>query len=35
MKAAITKSYGKKGDTILNMNYAAVDRGVDLSLIHI
>ena len=29
MKAAITKSYGKKGDTILNMNYAAVDRGVD------
>ena len=28
MKAAITKSYGKKGDTILNMNYAAVDRGV-------
>lgn len=26
MKAAITKSYGKKGDTILNMNYAAVDR---------
>ena len=29
MKAAITKSYGKKGDTILNMNYAAVDKGVD------
>ncbi len=29
MKAAITKSYGKKGDTILNMNYAAVDRGVE------
>ena len=29
MKAAITKSYGKKGDTILNMNYAAVDGGVD------
>lgn len=29
MKAAITKSYGKKGDTILNMNYAAVDKGVN------
>ncbi|NLK37155.1 MAG: pyruvate:ferredoxin (flavodoxin) oxidoreductase [Epulopiscium sp.] len=29
MKAAITKSYGKKGDTILNMNYAAVDKGVE------
>ena len=29
MKAAIKKSYGKKGDTILNMNYAAVDQGVD------
>ena len=29
MKAAITKSYGKKGDAILNMNYAAVDKGVD------
>ena len=29
MKAAIKKSYGKKGDAILNMNYAAVDQGVD------
>ena len=29
MKAAIKKSYGKKGDDILNMNYAAVDKGVD------
>ena len=29
MKAAIKKSYGKKGDDILNMNYQAVDRGVD------
>ncbi len=29
MKSAITKTYGKKGDAILNMNYAAVDRGVD------
>ncbi|WP_313524761.1 pyruvate:ferredoxin (flavodoxin) oxidoreductase [Anaerotignum sp.] len=29
MKAAIKKSYGKKGDTILNMNYAAVDKGVE------
>ena len=29
MKAAIKKSYGKKGDDILNMNYAAVDKGVE------
>ncbi|MGL4791264.1 MAG: pyruvate:ferredoxin (flavodoxin) oxidoreductase [Anaerotignaceae bacterium] len=29
MKAAIKKSYGKKGDAILNMNYSAVDQGVD------
>ena len=29
MKAAIKKSYGKKGDAILNMNYAAVEQGVD------
>ena len=27
MKAAIVKSYGKKGETIVNMNYAAVDAG--------
>ncbi len=27
MKAAIVKSYGKKGENIVNMNYAAVDKG--------
>ena len=27
MKAAIVKSYGKKGEHIVNMNYAAVDAG--------
>ncbi len=27
MKKFIKKSYGKKGDNIVNMNYAAVDRG--------
>ncbi len=27
MKKAIDKSYGKKGEHIVNMNYAAVDRG--------
>ena len=27
MKDAIVKSYGKKGEHIVNMNYAAVDRG--------
>ena len=29
MKDAIKKTYGKKGDDIVNMNYAAVDRGGD------
>ena len=27
MKKAILKSYGKKGEDIVNMNYAAVDAG--------
>ena len=27
MKKAILKSYGKKGENVVNMNYAAVDRG--------
>ena len=27
MKEAIVKSYGKKGEAVVNMNYAAVDRG--------
>ncbi len=29
MKEAIQKTYGKKGESIVNMNYAAVDAGVD------
>ena len=29
MKRAIYKSYGKKGEDIVNMNYAAVDAGCD------
>lgn len=29
MKKAIVKSYGKKGDEIVNMNYGAVDAGVN------
>ncbi len=29
MKAAIVKSYGAKGDDIVNMNYGAVDAGVE------
>ncbi len=29
MKDAIVKSYGKKGDDVVNMNYAAVDAGLD------
>ena len=27
MKAAALKSYGKKGENVVNMNYAAIDRG--------
>ncbi len=30
MKAAITKTYGKKGEKIVNMNHAAVDRGLEV-----
>lgn len=29
LKEAIEKSYGKKGERIVNMNYAAVDKGAD------
>ncbi|AEF17962.1 MULTISPECIES: pyruvate:ferredoxin (flavodoxin) oxidoreductase [Thermoanaerobacterium] len=29
LKDAIVKSYGHKGEKIVNMNYAAVDRGID------
>ncbi len=29
MKAAIKKSYGKKGDDVVNMNYAAIDKGAE------
>jgi pyruvate-ferredoxin/flavodoxin oxidoreductase len=29
MKGAILKSYGRKGDKVVNMNYAAVDQGID------
>ena len=30
MKKAILKSYGKKGEKVINMNYAAVDKGVEM-----
>ena len=29
MKAAIKKSYGKKGDDVVNMNFAAIDKGAE------
>ena len=29
MKDAATKSYSKKGEKIVDMNHAAIDRGVD------
>ncbi len=35
MKKAIDKSYGKKGEKIVNMNYAAVDRGAEYELLPI
>ena len=35
MKKAIVKSYGKKGENIVNMNYAAVDRGGEYTKVEI
>lgn len=29
MKQAVVKSYGKKGEKIINMNYAAIDQAID------
>ena len=31
MKDAIVKSYGNKGEKVVNMNYAAVERGGEYS----
>lgn len=35
MKKFIVKSYGKKGETIVNMNFAAVDRGGDIEEVEV
>lgn len=35
MKKFIVKSYGKKGETIVKMNYAAVDRGGDVEEVEV
>ena len=35
MKEAIVKSYGKKGESVVNMNYAAVDRGGEYTQIEV
>lgn len=35
MKKAIYKTYGRKGEDIVNMNYAAIDRGGELTKIKI
>ncbi|MDL2223476.1 pyruvate:ferredoxin (flavodoxin) oxidoreductase [Bacteroidales bacterium OttesenSCG-928-M11] len=35
MKKFIVKSYGKKGEEIVNMNYAAVDRGGDVHKVEV
>ena len=35
MKKAIDKSYGKKGEDVVNMNYAAVDKGSEVTKIEI
>ena len=35
MKKAIVKSYGKKGEHIVNMNYAAIDRGGEYTKVEI
>ncbi len=31
MKKAIYKSYGRKGEEVVNMNYAAVDKGSEVT----
>ncbi len=35
MKKAIYKSYGKKGEDVVNMNYAAVDKGSNVTKVEI
>jgi pyruvate-ferredoxin/flavodoxin oxidoreductase len=35
MKSAIVKSYGKKGEKVINMNYAAVDRGGEYTVVDV
>ena len=35
MKSFIRKTYGKKGDDIVNMNFAAVDKGADVTEIKV
>jgi pyruvate-ferredoxin/flavodoxin oxidoreductase len=35
MKKAIYKSYGKKGENVVNMNYAAVDKGTEVLKVEI
>ncbi len=35
MKKFIVKSYGKKGEDVVNMNYAAVDRGGEITKVEI
>ena len=35
MKHAIYKSYGKKGEDVVNMNYAAIDKGSDVVKVEI
>ena len=35
MKHAIYKSYGKKGENVVNMNYAAIDKGTEVHKVEI
>lgn len=35
MKYAINKSYGKKGENVVNMNYSAVDRGSEYTKVNV
>ncbi len=35
MKAAALKSYGKKGENVVNMNYAAIDRGGEFQIVEV
>jgi len=35
MKTAIYKTYGRKGENVVNMNYAAIDKGSQVTKVEV